>query len=351
MKESRRDFLKKVAYIGGIAVGGSFLQSCGLKRNVGRLTELEKSMQPENIEGKSIVALVKTENRAEGAREALELLGLNPARGKSVFLKPNFNSADPSPGSTHNDTLEALINWLWDMGAASITIGDRSGMGDTRQVMENKGIFELAKKLDFKVLVLDETKADRWEMFQPPQSHWKQGFPFSRDCTESPCVVQTCNLKTHRFGGHFTLSLKNSVGLVAKVYPGQSYDYMRELHNSPGQRLMIAEINAAYEPDIILMDGIEAFTEGGPDKGKKVRANVMLASADRIAIDAVGVALLRQFGTTPEVASGPIFELEQIARAVELDLGVNSPENIEIITGGSESEKLANQLKAILTEE
>ncbi len=351
MKDSRRDFLKKMALIGGMALGGSFLQSCGLKRNINLLPDLEKAMQPENIEVKAAVALVKTENRVEGIKEALGLLGLNPAKGKAVFLKPNFNSADPFPGSTHIATLETLVSWLWDMGAASIVVGDRSGMGDTRKVMEDKGIFDLAKKLDFKVMVFDELKADRWEMFQPEGSHWRQGFPFSKDCLESPCIIQTCNLKTHRFGGDFTMSLKNSVGLAAKFYPGQSYDYMNELHSSPDQRLMIAEINAAYSPNIILMDGIEAFTEGGPDKGKKVKSNVILASTDRIAIDALGVALLRQFGTTPEVSEGTVFQQEQIARAVQLDLGVNSPDNINIITANNDSESLAKQLISILNEE
>ena len=43
---------------------------------------------------------------------------------------------------------------------------------------------------------------------------------------------------------------------------------------------------------------IEAFVNGGPDRGKKVAPHVMLASADRVALDAVGVALLRMYGTT-----------------------------------------------------
>ncbi len=51
------------------------------------------------------VALVKTADRAEGVRRAVELLGVNPVRGRNVLLKPNFNSADPAPGSTHPDTL------------------------------------------------------------------------------------------------------------------------------------------------------------------------------------------------------------------------------------------------------
>ncbi len=45
-------------------------------------------------------------------------------------------------------------------------------------------------------------------------------------------------------------------------------------------------------PDLIVVDGIEAFTDGGPDRGTKVRAEVMLAGTDRIAVDAVGKGVL-----------------------------------------------------------
>ena len=55
------------------------------------------------------VAFVKTKDRATGVNKALDLLGINSMKGKDLFLKPNFNSADPVPGSTHNDTLSALV--------------------------------------------------------------------------------------------------------------------------------------------------------------------------------------------------------------------------------------------------
>ena len=58
------------------------------------------------------------------------------------------------------------------------------------------------------------------------------------------------------------MSLKNSVGLVAKSVPGERYDYMSELHSSPYQRHMIAEINVAYQPALIVVDGVEAFVVG-----------------------------------------------------------------------------------------
>jgi len=160
--------------------------------------------------------------------------------------------------------------------------------------------------------------------------------------------VQTCNLKTHRYGGHFTLSLKNSVGFAAKRTRAGGYDYMSELHSSPYQRQMIAEINTAYAPALIVMDGVEAFVNGGPDRGKKVQAQVVLAGTDRVAMDALGVAILRLFGTTREVSRGKIFEQEQIARAVELGLGVDSPAKIELVTGDADSEAYATRIRGVL---
>jgi uncharacterized protein (DUF362 family) len=74
----------------------------------------------------------------------------------------------------------------------------------------------------------------------------------------------------------------------------------------------------------------------------------MLASADRVAIDAVGVALLRYYGTTPEVSRGRVFEQEQIARAAELGLGVTGPAQIELVTDDAESASYADEIRRVL---
>lgn len=296
----------------------------------------------------SHVAFVKTTDRPAGIKRAIELLGLEKFRGKDLFIKPNFNSSDPTPGSTHEDTLVALLRQLKAMGAGPLTVGDRSGMGNTREVMTKKSAFQIGKELDAKVIVFDELGADDWELIKQSDSHWEQGFALPRPVRNAGGVVTTCCLKTHRYGGHFTLSLKNSVGFAAKVVPGNSYNFMRELHSSPNQRRMIAEINTAYKPDLIVLDGIQAFTNGGPDQGKMVQSNVILAGTDRVAIDAVGVALLRHFGTTPEVSQGSIFDQEQIARAVQLKIGVSSPKQIELVTGDKESAEYAKQIRLVL---
>jgi uncharacterized protein (DUF362 family) len=291
------------------------------------------------------ISLVKTSDRIEGVRKAIKLLVTNPVKGKTVVLKPNFNSADPFPGSTHNDTLRGLIKTLQAMGATKIVLAERSGPGDsTGRVMEKKGIFEMATELNFAIVNLQELGADSFVHLHPKNSHWPDGFLFPRLYYEAECIVQTCCLKTHAYGGHFTLSLKNSVGLV----PRTGYPYMNQLHSSEFQRDMIAEINTAYSPAIVVLDGVECFIDGGPARGKISSPHVMVAGSDRIAIDAVGVAILRSLGTNEQVSHGAIFKQDQIAQAVALGLGVTNAKQIKIVTDDTESADFASTIRKIL---
>ena len=126
---------------------------------------------------------------------------------------------------------------------------------------------------------------------------------------------------------------------------------MWELHGSPYQRHMIAEINKHYKPDLIVMDGIKAFTDGGPERGKEVQPNLMLASKDRVAIDAVGVAILRRYGATSHIMKGRIFELDQLRRATELGIGVKSASEIRVTPLNEDCLGCANDVAAILERE
>jgi uncharacterized protein (DUF362 family) len=276
----------------------------------------------------SRVSFFETEDRQEGVKRSIGALGVNPVQGKDVLIKPNFNTADVTPGSTHNDTLAALVDEIWAMGAKTISLGERS-YPVTGDVMQQKGILPLMAQKEVQVIDFDELKDEDWVEFKPDGSHWSNGFRIARPILESECLVSTCCLKTHQYGGIFTLSLKLHVGVVPTSRHG--YHYMQELHSSPHQRKMIAEINAPFSPDLVVMDGIDAFVDGGPMTGKRAKGNVFLASMDRVAIDAVGLAVLKVLGSNDQIMGRKIFEQEQIARAVELGLGADSPEAIELV--------------------
>ncbi len=297
---------------------------------------------------KGTVFLVKTDNRKEGINSLLENFDMKDFKDKKVALKANYNSLDPFPASTHLETLQTLVKSIKNSEPQNLTLAERSGMGITREVLETRRVMNLAEKEDFDVVVLDEESIDGWVKIDRDGNHWLKGFYISKIFTEADKVVQTCCLKSHRFGGHFTLSLKNSVGIIAKRVPGGVYNYMGELHISPYQRIMIAEINNYYKVNLILMDGMKAFVNQGPEMGHVVEPNVIMMSDDRIAIDAVGIAILRHYGTTRDVSKGSIFELDQIKRAAELGIGIDSADKINIVGLDPESESVAGELDQIL---
>ena len=315
-----------------------FLRRTGIGLVALPLVDLE-SLAAQPLLRRSRVAVVRTADRKRGVTEALRLLDLRAVRDRQVVIKPNFNSADEAPGSTHNDTLSQLVSELHERGARGITVGESSGPPQTRSVMEQKGTYDLARDFRFDVVDFEQLPEQEWVPVRA--AHWPEGFHVPRLVAQSEYTVATCCLKTHGFGGVFTMSLKLAVGLTPK-------SIRRGMHRSPDMRRMIAELNTGYTPQLIVLDGVTAFTDGGPSKGELAHAQVMIAGDDRIAVDAVGLAVLKEVGANDAIMGRGSFAQEQIAHAVELGLGVSSPAQIELVAGDAASRAYAAKLRPIL---
>jgi uncharacterized protein (DUF362 family) len=327
MDVTRRDFLR---YSG--AAGSAALLAC----NGGSAMASSKSR----------VAFLKSADRAAAVAPVIDALGVNPAQNRHVLIKPNFNTADACPGSTHNDTLKALIEKIWAMGARTVSLGERS-YPPTRTVMEQKGVLPLLSHLDVRVIDFDSLAEKDWVRVDVKGSHWKDGFRVARPILEAECLVSTCCLKTHQYGGVFTMSLKLHVGVVPTARNG--FDFMRELHASPHQRRLIAEINAPFKAHLVVLDGIDAFVDGGPMDGQRAQGNVFLASTDRVAVDAAGLAVLKHLGSNERIMRTRIFDQEQIARAVELGIGAGSPAEIDLMAVDAASREYRDAVAVILS--
>ena len=285
---------------------------------IGAAVAMRPSLVP--AASRATVFVVKDVDRAHAVAACFEAAAFSACEGREVAVKANFNSADAFPASTHPDTLRALLGELKARKAAGLTLGERSGMGETRRVLTSTGAADVLHAAGARMVVLDEVDRDGWREFRG--GHWSQGLYAARLFAEAPCAVQTMCCKTHRFGGHVTLSLKNTVGVVAKRVPGIGHDYMRELHGSQHQRAMIAEANLAWRPALNVMDCLEAFVDGGPEEGTRAVPGLFLASTDRCALDAAAIALLRLHGMQGTAASGRIGSTAQLKRALELGIGV-----------------------------
>lgn len=282
----------------------------------------------------TVIALHKTSDRTEGVKKVMELLEYPPMDDKHVIVKPNFNTADPAPASTHNDTLQQIFTEIKSHNPANITLAERSYQ-NFDDVIRLKSIDSMANDLGFNIVNLNE---DDYTVFNSENLHWRNGFRLPITIGNAEYLVTTCCLKTH-FIGVITMSLKLGVGILPTYH-------MSELHGSADINKMIAEINLAYKPDLIIMDGVSTFIDGGPSSGTEKAGNVVLAGTDRVAIDAVGTAILKDLGSTR--VSGPIKGHDQISRACDLRLGVFDLNKISFVTADQTSKDYADKLTGIL---
>jgi uncharacterized protein (DUF362 family) len=88
--------------------------------------------------------------------------------------------------------------------------------------------------------------------------------------------------------------------------------------------------------------------DGGPATGTRAKGNAFLASTDRVAIDAVGLAVLKSLGSNSQIMNTKIFEQEQIARAAEIGLGAASPSEIDVVAANAESQNYRDGIVEIL---
>ena len=120
----------------------------------------------------------------------------------------------------------------------------------------------------------------------------------------------------------FTMSLKLTFGFT---HPSERI----ALHASHLEE-KIGEMNVAFWPDLIIMDGRSSFVTRGPDRGKLVHPKLILASGDRVAIDVEGVKVLQSYKEKNEL-NMPAWELPQIKHAIKMRVGAKDADHVRVI--------------------
>jgi uncharacterized protein (DUF362 family) len=102
------------------------------------------------------ILIVSASDRTTDVQRVLGEIDLSDFSGSEIALKANFNSADPPPASTPIETLYALCTAIIAEKPKKLTLAERSGMGNTHSVLEERGVFALAQERGFSAVVLDE---------------------------------------------------------------------------------------------------------------------------------------------------------------------------------------------------
>ena len=279
--------------------------------------------------GKAKVIIIKTTDRKDGIMQALTMFGgLGFAAGRDVIIKPNFNSTYEFPATTHDDTIRMVVEQLRAVNAGNIILGESSGATTftaqpTQTVTTAKNTMKLVSDLKIDFVSYDEPSVE-WETFMFDGMTWANGLSIPKLMRSDRVKILLPCCKTHTLAD-YTFSMKLAAGLPPRSRRGLVSDMHTDLQEK------VVDINKGFTPDLILMDALKCFIDGGPDEGTEREPGLIVAATDRVALDAVGVAILKSAGSTSGPIQGKIFETRQMKRAVAVKLGISKPDDIELV--------------------
>jgi uncharacterized protein (DUF362 family) len=290
-----------------------------------------------------IVGLSRQKDTLESVKAAVELAGgFGIKKGSTVLIRPNANTADPPPGSTNPEVLRGAIREVKKCDPGRVIVAEKSMTTlNTERVMKELGLWQVAETEEVdEILTFDQMKRRHVE---PRGAYsWAQGFDVPELLDSVDYMIALPVVKTH-WTALFTMGLKSQISITADRD-------RRQLPHGYGWDVvfgnMIAESNLVYKPDFYISDATKCFVTDGPNLGTLREPDIVMASSDVIANDAVGLALLKTLGTIPRIQNHSVWAQPQIKRAVELKLGVSSREEITVKSQGiQEIEKIIANLE------
>jgi uncharacterized protein (DUF362 family) len=333
---------------------------------------------------KALVGIARGSNMEDAVRQAVVLAGglgfIKP--DQTVLIKPNITGAAKWPTTTNPEVLYAVIKLVAERGPRRIYVSDRcfspaftEVAPKTIDVMRYVGhlhAVEAAKK-DFKAPVVAvgledaapeleylgrRRKTPLWRRIKPANAkHWPDGFEQAELLFAVDHVINVPVIKTH-FQAWFTMSMKAFVGMShhrSRLEFHRSLAGQYSLFHQKARRRRtrgiktdaaaedavvapfvnrIAELNLGIRPAMNILDGSRSFVFGGPSQGDTADPKLIVASTDRIAADATGVAVLKSIGTEPRLQNRAIWSNPFLKHGMKIGLGINSPEQLLLKDSG-----------------
>lgn len=250
--------------------------------------------------------------------KAVELLGgwqqfVSPE--EEIILKPNLLAkCDPERAcTTHPEVFEGVGALLQEAGYNKLFYGDSPGnhLIGVAQTADGCGILEKAEKLGIQLADFEHgTKVEF------PEGRKAKEFIICDGVREKDAIINLCKMKTHQLE-RVTGAVKNTFGCVYGFNKGASHA-LYPTADTFGQ--MIGDLNCLVKPRLHIMDGVMAMEGNGPQSGDPIPMNLILASADPVALDTVFCRLVH---LDPELVATNVHAQEY---------GVGTMTDIDILT-------------------
>lgn len=308
-----------------------------------------------NKDKKSIMAVVRTDNRGEGIREAFRMIGglkpLSEGLKGEILIKPNLNTDDPYPRNTHPNTIRFIAENLIEAGisAKKIVVGETSGRArglPTHHTMINIGVKKVADDLGINLCCFEE---EEWVTVEPTLSrYWPTGIKIPKRVYEAEKIILAPVMDLHRGPLTFTLGLKLGVGILDSV--GREWLHNGPVYPEPDFLEKMVEINLAYSTDLVVMDGLKFTRERGAKINAVAEPGIIIVGGNRVAADALAATVMKHYKANSMVDK-PVLEYPTLTMSPILGLGSPFVDDMVLKTSNlTDDDSFDNVLDLIQTE-
>jgi uncharacterized protein (DUF362 family) len=249
---------------------------------------------------------------------------------KEVYIK--VNGIDfKKHAYTSPEVLEAVIEYLKEVGAKKIYVMENSTQGNmSRIVYVITGYKKICRKTGAKPIYLDEEKTETFIFKGKPsiEEDPKNGYILKTFRLPKTIVkimenrdvytyINIPKLKTHSMAG-VTLGIKNQWGFPQHHDRGKDHNF--KLHSK------FVDVYEYIQPDITIIDGIEGTIHGhypptAFEDDLVIKFNLLIGGRDTVSVDVVGAKI---FGLTLD-------DVPHLKIATERGLGVGDINKINVI--------------------
>ncbi len=216
-----------------------------------------------------------------------------------VVLKPNLIMAKtPSvPVTTHPLVVKCIVRWLREHGVKNITLAESSGGLYTAEHMKN-----IYHACGMKALEPDLTLNMDFsaKTIHCPEEFANHSFHIITPIANADYIINICKLKTHAMTG-YSGGIKNLFGVIPGLEKPQMHYRWPDIENFSRMLLELAQV---VNPQLTIIDAIDAMEGNGPTSGTSHPLHMLLASRDfytqdyfaasLMKLDPMGIAMIRQ---------------------------------------------------------
>ncbi|MCM1136509.1 MAG: DUF362 domain-containing protein [Clostridium sp.] len=247
--------------------------------------------------------------------KSMEALGIadDMRPNLKVVIKPNLIMAKRPefPVTTHPLVVKAVVKWLTEHGVKDITLAESSGGLYNAEYMKNVynvcGMKDLSPDLKLNMDFSAKTVPCR-------EGFANHSFHIITPVLEADYVINICKLKTHSMTG-YSGGIKNLFGTIPGLEKPQLHYLWPNLQDFSR---MLLELAQTVNPQLTIIDAIDAMEGNGPTGGTAHPLHLLLAARDFYTQDYFAAGLM---GLDP-------MKIEMIRQAVEA--GLAKPAELEL---------------------